>query len=105
MIPLEPALSSGETASEAAGASRVVRAFLTSVFRRVLMSTLRRRRFSDWRVHFTAALMFGTRRIVARWVRGRPAADRRNRPRTLRNPACPWSQIAREAHEQGSVGR
>ena len=59
MIPFEAALSSCESASETTAASPLVRAFLTSVLRRVFVSRFRTRRLADWRVHFSAALMLG----------------------------------------------
>ena len=57
MIPLAAALSNCDSTVDADSAP--VLAFLKRVLRRVLVSRFRLVRFSVWRVHLIAALMFG----------------------------------------------
>jgi hypothetical protein len=60
MTPLEAALSKAPSTIAVVCASEAPTAFLKRVFNRVLASRLRSVRVSDWRIHFSAALIFGT---------------------------------------------
>src|SRR5471030_1752297 len=57
MMPLRAALSNCDSTADTVSSPFV--AFLKSVLRRVFTSRFRLVRFSDWRVHLMAALMFG----------------------------------------------
>jgi hypothetical protein len=59
MMPLAAALSSWLSTTTAACGSLAAAAFLKSVFSRVFTLRFRCRRLADWRIHFSAALMFG----------------------------------------------
>jgi len=64
MIPFCAALSNWLSTLGETAASPATTAFLYIVFNRVLTSRLRKVRFSEWRTHFSAAFIFGTRGIV-----------------------------------------
>src|SRR5271165_4765198 len=64
MIPFAAALSKAPSTLGAMAASPDSAAPLKSVFKRLFTPLLRSARFSDWRTHFSAALIFGTASII-----------------------------------------